>query len=229
MNLSQTRTTIMKKQLRDLLERGELEEIATLAESKTRVLGSLVSLTFETNPLIRWRAIDAMGAVTRRIVDEDPDTIRELLRRLFWLICEESGGICWHAPEAMAEVVCQKPELFSEYVPITMMLLLEMADEDLEHFRFGILWAIGRMGPLTRKDIPDVLAQIIDALDNEDPQVRGVAVWCLDKVGRAELLADREDLLDDQGVVDLYEDGKLMSATISDLTKNALSNVSTTT
>lgn len=216
----------MKKQLRQLLVQGELDQIATLAQGRTRVLGSLVSLTFDSDPLIVWRSIDALGAAAKQIAEEDPDTIRELLRRLFWLICEESGGICWHAPEAMAEIVVQVPGQFATYVPIIMHLLQEMAEEDLDHFRPGILWAIGRMGHLTDQYVPDVLSLIVEAIEHHDPQVRGIAVWCLMKIGRAQHIADQTALLADNGQVDLYEDGAITRVMVSDLVQRAMGEVS---
>jgi len=45
---------------------------------------------------------------------------------------EESGGICWRAPEAMAEITRRRPDLCADYVPIVVSLITEMAEEDLE-------------------------------------------------------------------------------------------------
>jgi hypothetical protein len=51
-----------------------------------------------------------------------------------------------------------------------------------------------------------------------------MAVWCLREVGLAELLADRPELLSDEGPVDLYEDGLLSRTTVSHLVERALSD-----
>ena len=103
----------LKEDLRDLLARGRLEEIAELAVRRRRSLGSLVSLTFDRDPLVSWRAIEAMGLACDRIAEEDPECVRQHVRRLYWLITEESGGICWRAPEAMAEVVHRQSKLLA--------------------------------------------------------------------------------------------------------------------
>ena len=42
-----------------------------------------------------------------------------------------------------------------------------MAEEDLEHFRAGVLWAIGRLGSLAGEHAADVLPAILAALDME--------------------------------------------------------------
>jgi hypothetical protein len=212
----------VKKRLHQLLEQRETNEISDLAAGRRRVLGVLTSLTYDPDPLIVWRAIEAMGVAAGRIARDDPEFVRNHLRRLLWLISEESGGQCWRAPEAMAEIVVLRPDLFGEYAPIVVFLLREMADEDLDYFRPGVLWAIGRLGVLADEYIPEVLDAITGALDDADPQARGMAVWCLGQVGRADLLAARPDLADDEGPVELYEDGGLKRTSVGCLSRRAL-------
>lgn len=213
---------VMKKRLRRLLEQQSYDEIADLAVQRRRVLSALVSLTFDSVPLIGWRAVEAMGAAADRIADEDPDCVRDHLRRLYWLMSEESGGICWRAPEAIAEIVRRRPALLADYVPIVVFLIREMAEEDLAHFRAGILWAIGRLGPIGAEQLDEVLPEVLACLDHADPQVRGMAAWCLGQCGRAEHLAGRGDLLADHAPVDLYEDGHFGSTSVGRLVERAL-------
>ena len=208
--------------LRELLDQGRLEQIADLATKRQRVLGELLARTFDSSELIGWRSVEAMGLAADRIAQHDPQYVREHLRRLYWLLNEESGGLCWRAPEAMAEILSHRPGLFAEYIPIVAHLILNMADEDLDHFRPGALWAIGRLGPLAVDHIQDVLPAIAAALDHPDPQVRGMAVWCLGQVGRSALLAGRPDLLSDAGSVDLYEDRLLNRTTVSQLVRRVV-------
>ncbi|NQU23289.1 MAG: HEAT repeat domain-containing protein [Candidatus Nealsonbacteria bacterium] len=209
----------MKKQLRKLLEHRTFDELGELAPRKRRILGLLVSLTFDADPLVAWRAVEAMGVAADRIADDDPDCVRQHLRRLNWLLSEESGGICWRAPEAMAEIVRRRPRLFGDYVSVIVTLIEQMADEDLVHFRPGILWAIGRLGSLAREPVDGVLSTIDACLDHADPQVRGMAVWCLGQCGRGDVVATRETLLSDLGAVDLYENGELARVTVSELAR----------
>lgn len=217
----------MKRGLRKLLTERRLDAIAELAARKRRVLGSLLSLTFDADPQIGWRAVEAMGVAAARIADVEPGPVREHLRRLVWLLSEESGGICWRAPEAMAEIIRHCPALFADYVPIVIHLLLETAEEDLRHFRAGILWAIGRLGASGDDYAPEVLPAIIAALDHPDSQVRGMSVWCLARLGQTGVLAGRSDLRTDGGAVDLYEDGVLMRTSVGRLSRRALSGEET--
>jgi hypothetical protein len=208
--------------LRELLVERRMNEIVEEAGRSRRVLGVLVALTFDSAPLIGWRAVEAMGLAAARIADEDPAFVREQLRRLHWLMHEESGGICWRAPEAMAEIVRQRPALFADYVPIVVHLLRELADEDLAHFRGGVLWAIGRLGGLAAEQVADVLPAIVTALDDPAPQVRGMAAWALGEVGQGALLAGRRDLLEDRGAVERYEGGRLAGTTVGGMVCDAM-------
>lgn len=211
-----------KKQLRELLDTTRIDEIIDLAGRQRRVLGTLLSLTFDAEPLIAWRAVEAMGAAAARIADDDPEYVREHLRRLRWLISDESGGICWHAPEAMAEIVRRRPAMFPDHISIVVYLLRVMEEEDLVRFRAGILWAIGRLGDLAASEIDAVLPSIAACLDDSDPQVRGMAVWCLAQSRRTEPLQARSHLLSDEGTAVLYLDGHLARRSVAELVRQAL-------
>ena len=217
----------MKRDLRELLDQGQLEQIAETAVNRKRVLGSLVSLTFDPDPLIGWRSVEAMGLAASRIALHDPEYVRNHLRRLHWLLSEESGGLCWRAPEAMAEIVRHRPKLFADHIPIIVSLILNMADEDLDHFRAGILSAIGRLCPVAGDHIQGVLPAVSSALNDSDPQVRGMAAWCLGQAGQAKLLGARPDLLSDDGPVSLYEDGTINRISVGHLVQQALRGVPT--
>jgi hypothetical protein len=122
----------------------------------------------------------------------------------------------------MAEVIFHGPDLFADYTPIVVSLILTMEEEDLERFRPGALWAIGRLGGIAGDQIPEVLAAVTAALDDSDPQARGMAVWCLGQVGQADLLAGRPELVADQGPVDLYEGGTLARTSVGELARRVL-------
>ena len=56
-----------------------------------------------------------MGAVVEKLAWEDMEGARVIMRRLMWSLNEESGGIGWGAPEAMAEIMARHLELAREY------------------------------------------------------------------------------------------------------------------
>lgn len=209
--------SLLKPDLRDLVVHGRLEEVAEIAVHSRRTLGKLVALTYDAEPAVAWGAVDAMGAAAARVADDDADFVRHHLRRLHWLLQEEAGGICWHAPEAMAEIVARRPVPFADYIPIVVNLILETAQEDLEHFRAGMLWAVGRLGALAADAAGEVLPAVVEALRHGDPQVRGMAVWCLERLGAYDEIARRPELLEDEGACTLWADGALRAVTVGQL------------
>ena len=164
-----------------------------------------------------------MGHAAARIADDDPPFVCDHMRRLYWLLSEESGGLCYRAPEAMAEIICRRPRLCAEYTPITACLILSMAEEDLERFRPGALWAVGRLGPLAAGHVEQLTPAITAALEHPDAQTRGMAVWCLGQLGREKVLADRPALLEDDGPVEFYEDREILALTVGELVRRSLS------
>lgn len=212
----------LKHQIREFLVASDLEGVAELSIKKKRVLGSLIALTFDPDLKIVWRAIEAMGMSVERLAAGHKPYVKEHMRRLYWLITEEAGAVFWRAPECMAECCARLPSFFKSHIPIAFHLLETLEEEDLEHFRPGTLWAIGRLIHAAGEDLPDVLPLVVEALDRPDPQARGMAVWCLGEVGEVETLKGRPDLLEDEGLVHLYRHRAVVETTVGGLTREVL-------
>ena len=212
----------LKHRIRELLVASDLEGVAELSIKKKRVLGSLIALTFDPDLKIVWRAIEAMGMSVERLATRHKPYVKEHMRRLYWLITEEAGAVFWRAPECMAECCARLPSFFRSHIPIAFHLLETLEEEDLEHFRPGTLWAIGRLIHVAGEDLPDVLPLVVEALDRPDPQARGMAVWCLGEVGEVGTLKGRPDLLEDEGVVHLYRDRVVVETTVGGLASEVL-------
>lgn len=212
----------LKDVLRSLLVEGKLEDVAEMAKKKKRVLGGLVALTFDADELVGWRAIEAMGMAAEGMSASSPAYVKEHMRKLYWLITEESGACFWRAPESMAELGVRLPRLLEAFVPIAFHLLETLEEEDLEHFRPGALYALGRLAGVLPNDVPPMLPLILKALDDPDPQARGMAVWVLGQVGRTDALKERGGLLEDEGPVRLYRNRVLDRMTVGLLTREVL-------
>ena len=117
---------------------------------------------------------------------------------------------------------CSNAALFGDYTPIIVGLLETMAEEDLAHFRPGVLWAIGRLGGLAEGHVEHVMPEIEAALAHDDPQVRGMAVWCLGRLGHAARLTEHAALTSDEGPVEVFADGEVVHTSVRELTAQAL-------
>jgi hypothetical protein len=202
--------------------RGDLEGVAEVARARKRTLESLVTLTFDSDIQVVWRAVEAMGLSVEALAPADPDRVKEHMRRLCWLVNEESGGVLWRAPECMAECSARLPRLLAEFVPIALHLLETLAEEDLRHLRPGALWAVGRLGRLVPGDLPSLLPLVEKALDDPDPQARAMATWALGEVGEGRRLRDRPHLLRDPASALLYRHRVVREISVGALVRETL-------
>jgi hypothetical protein len=208
----------MKNELRAFLEQKKFDEIAGVAARRKRTLGALVGLTYDADPLIAWRAAEAQGWAGARLASTNEDFVRSHLRRLHWLLSEESGGICRHAPQSMAEIVVRGEGKFADYAPITASLLTDMAEEDLASgFRAAVLWAIARLAPVAPGDVEPVLDRVAAAMGDTDPVVRTLAVRCLLESNRKDLIEDGPHIEEGTPPVDIYGDGDFHRTSIEEL------------
>jgi hypothetical protein len=166
------------KRLRSLLQAGDDPGLLGFARSQRRTLSYLTALTYDPDPDLAWAAIRAMGLVAAELADRDPEFVRGHLRRLVWLLNDESGGIGWRAPEALGAILAGRPDCFADFIPI-LVSLLDMEAEDAIRFRAGTLWAIGRLAQAAPGPASQALPWVLPALRDPDPQVRGLALWCL--------------------------------------------------
>jgi len=206
----------VESQLRNWLAEGRFEPIVELASSKKRVLSELNALTYDPDPLISWRAVEASGIAAGRIASRDPEHVRGHIRRLLWLLSDESGGIGWHAAETIGEIIRSRPDAFQDFA-IALIALLNIEPEDAVRFRCGTLWAIGRVAQVAPEAVLPALSDVAACLKDPDPQVRGHAAWCLGQLGAGHIVAQHQELLSDESSVEFYRDSHLLVCTVADL------------
>ena len=206
----------MKSKLREWLADARFRRIVDAASEHRRTLSSLIALTYDADPLIHWRALDAIGRCAAHLCQIRTEALKNLLRRLFWQMSDEAGAMAWHAPEAIGEIVRADPQAFANFVPLTVSLL-NLEPEDLPQFLPGILYALGRIGEKDPGSVRKGMPGILEALSDEAAQARAMAVWCLGQLGRSEVLKRRPELAQDQGRAIFYRDEHLVSVTVADL------------
>lgn len=218
----------MKSTLRRWLDEGRFDEIVNAVVSNRRLLGTLFTITYDTDPLVVGRAVDAFGRAADRLADVDPEFVREHLRRLFWLITDESGGIAWRAPETAGEVLRRRPDTFRDFVPL-LLSVLDMEPEDLVRFLPGTLCAIGRLAEAAPQALSSdqawwVRQRAVRALFSADSQARGLALWCLARLPGIDAEADARRFTGDTAPVTLYANGQIESTTVGGLAATCCRN-----
>ncbi len=147
------------------------------------------------NPLIgalcrdevtRFKAVAAIGRVVARLADEDLESARVIIRRFMWMLNEESGGMAWGVPEAMAECLACHRTLAEEYTSILIAYIWPEGNY-LEYppAQRGVVWGIGRLATVH----PDLLIRfkaakhLFHLLSSPDPFVLALTVWAYGKMG----------------------------------------------
>jgi hypothetical protein len=180
------------------------------------LLSLLAGLTYHPERLLAWRSVQAFGMAAQRIAEGDAETVRNHLRRQFWLVSDESGGIGWRAPELIGETLRRCPGLFEEFVS-PLVYLLDMEAEDAPRFRPGILWAIGRIAPGRPAVASLALPMVLPCLQDADPQARGMALWCLDCLDYRGPIPNLGELLADPARVEVYLEGDVWLTSVGAL------------
>ena len=159
-----------------------------------------------------------MGLAAAEIIKYDREAVRRHIRRLFWLMNDESGGLCWNAPEAITEIIVKSPDLAGEYVPILFTFM------DEEPFEAGGRWSVWRLA----ENCPDRefivktalvhLDKITNSLNHKNPKIRAHSIIALRTLEK-EICADHiDELSKDPAEVSFYDmnDGSLKSLKVCD-------------
>lgn len=196
------------------------------------LINALFSAICQSDEKLRWHAVSAMGWTVARLAEKEIEEARIILRRLLWSLNEESGGIGWGAPEAIAEILCCHEGLAEEYVHMLLSYMRpdgEEAHQDgnfLEHetLQRGLLWAAGRLAQCRRElalaqGMADDLPQY---LSSPDAAVRGLSARAVGLLGSCPCPERLHDLTADNATLRLYEDGRISTVTVAELAAQAL-------
>ncbi|NTU42618.1 MAG: HEAT repeat domain-containing protein [Nitrospirales bacterium] len=212
----------LKKEVKKALEKGDLETVAGLAQQDKAVLRTLVSLAYNKDEVLSWRAIEAMGRVAEALNPVRLDAVRDSIRRLLWSMGEESGGIGWTSAEMLGEIIRSNPETFSDIIPIVWSFREE------ENFRAGTIRAMGRVAEKRRDLAVFVSRDLREMFADKNPEVRGNAAWTAGILGTASLKEGVASLLGDEETLLFYLNGELHTVTVGALAREALEKMDQT-
>ena len=188
-----------------------------------RVVNPLFSFFCDRNPLLRWRAVTAMGLVVSRLADENMESARVVMRRFMWNLNEESGGIGWGCPEAMGESLARSERLTTEYGCI-LLSYLHPERNFIDHpvLQEGVLWGVGRLAHARPAAMVDGAELLAPFLGSPQAALRGLAAWACGPLADARLIPPLEKLEKDTASCLLYREERLEACPVGELAAQAL-------
>lgn len=192
------------------------------------LLNALFSGICHANEKIKWSAVAALGATVSRLADQDMEAARVVMRRFMWSLNDESGGIGWGIPEALAECLAGHQALAAEYTHI----LVSFMREDGFYLEYpplqqGLMWGVGRLAMVR----PDLLQQkkascyLLPYLDSPDIVVRALAARALGLLREEKALARIEALLGDPTEIRLFQNLMLQNVSAGSLAHQAIQHI----
>ncbi len=165
--------TQRKAEARKLLQARDPSAWVEWADGCPNALSVLWSLTFDADELVRWRAVEAIGVVAAWLAESDVEHLRAFIRRLLWSMNDESGGVGWHAPETLGEILVNAPSLVGEYGTLLLRFCRESPFEQGAHL------AVCRVARVDPTPLLEGVDQLAASLEDTDPTVRGHAALAL--------------------------------------------------
>ena len=218
----------VRREILDLLldERWESRLPELLERPARQVINPLFSSLCSALPEVRWRGIVAFGMVAARLAEVRLEDARVIMRRLMWSLNDESGGIGWGAPEAMAESLAQSRRLAEEFCRVLISYIHEDPSGkdnflELDQLRRGAVWGVARLAQahpdLARPALPD----LAERAREEDPTVRGLACLALGLLA-ANGPHDVPEACRAATSVEFFWNRRFITLSIDDIARNAL-------
>ena len=218
---------MLKQKIIDLLKSSDfekdLESIAGIPIQK--VLRQLFAALCSEEEEIKWHAVSIIGVKVAGLAETDMEGARDILRRMIWLLNEESGGIGWGMPEAMGEVLARNENLAREFAPILISYIRPDGNFlEFELLQRGVLWGIGRLAEVQPQRIQCLGAEgyLQPFLNSSNSSVRGLAAWVLGLIGGEESIAHLKNLLQDRAEIKFYKSHNFQIECVREVVGKAL-------
>lgn len=202
----------LRQEISALLGEGNFAALVTLAGEESPVSGLLMQYLYDPHDPLHWRALEGLGHVAHG----HPRQVQKIITRLLWLLNEDSGSFGWGAAAALGEIGRHELSVVADIIPMFCGFLEESFS------RVPMLWGIGRLAEVHPDKLDEVRPFILPALEDDDPQARGLAAWALGKLREPGARKGLENLLGDDSPVNLYDQGELRRTTVAQMAREAL-------
>lgn len=223
-----------KREVRRLLESPDF--VSALAEAGPVLEGlppkalarALLAALCAAQEERRHRAAALLGQAVAGLAGRDLEKGRDILRRLFWSLNEESGSMGWGAPEALAEIMAVHEGLAREFACLLVSLATPGLNPlDNQALLGSVVWGLGRLAQAQ----PVVMAclelgpALLPWLEAHDPRLRGLAAWAAGQAGLSAARPALAALARDPATLAVFSQGRLREATVGRLAQASLDSL----
>jgi hypothetical protein len=213
--------TSIKQTVDALLLQRDSKELLRLCQTDERYWHALRLYLYETDEKLRWPAIEAVAELMEMWWREGcRERVYEYIRRLLWLLNDESGGMGWSAPEAIAETIISIPELLEPYGHIMISYVLKG-----QGLLNGSLWAIGRLGKQVKEALYIYQDKVLAAFDSDEPETLALAAWAMGETDFAPAVPHLEMLRDRKEIVRIYINGHFQERSLGNWANEAVAKI----
>ncbi|MDQ7787838.1 MAG: hypothetical protein RDU01_09525 [Thermodesulfovibrionales bacterium] len=211
----------VKNQVAELLKR---REYALLVEYCIRDRHSWQAVRFRLYDLdepVRWAAIETVAKVMEQWWKAGRgEKVRNYIRTLFWSMTDESGGIGWSAPQAIAEIIAHIPEIIDPYG--SMMIAHTIDEPPLVK---GGLWGVGRLGKRIEDSVDFFRDRIFAVFASTDAETLGLLAWAMGQTGYRPAVPFLRQMQVSDAAVTIYCNGEFSVKSLGEWAEEAVSKI----
>jgi methylated-DNA-[protein]-cysteine S-methyltransferase len=170
--------------LETALDQRDGSSLCSLASAQpAKVLRFLIGRLYTAADGSREKVVWALGALAGEPELLGEEKVRDLLRRFFWWLNDESGVVPFGIPEAIGAMLAARPELQPEFLPLICSMAHDPGLFQTGPIERGVFWALGHIGRPAALCSPDAVKTIAYAAQqHSDPQTRTTAAWALSRM-----------------------------------------------
>ena len=189
------------------MRKRDFDLLLNLCENDRRFWREVRFRLYDLDEDVRWAAVETAAKLMRLWWNSGrKEKVRIYIRTLFWSITDESGGIGWSAPQTIAEIIFQIPELIDPYG--SMLIAYAIDEPPLVR---GCLWGIGRLGTRLKEFVDFFKDKVLAVFQVDDDETLGLAAWAMGEVGFRHALPFLKKLRSGTEPVRIYIDGHFRS------------------
>jgi hypothetical protein len=167
-----------KQHVEELLRKRDYDRLIDLCVADRRVWQEVRFRLYDIDERLRWSAIETAAKLMQRWWSSGrEEKVRTYIRTLFWSMSDESGGIGWSSPQAIAEIIVNIPELIDPYG--SMMIAYSIDEPALVK---GGLWGIGRLGRKITEAVKFFQDKVLAIFNSDDIEALGLLAWAMGEV-----------------------------------------------